>query len=164
MGKKSKTIKVNDDIIVSADIYDGSNGSQKFFVDVMDKLRGMVEFVISIKVSAAFNTYSKEHDTALSDVTFKVALQERKNDRFFINIDSNTLYSDQDFLYKVVEHLAKDVFTAIKESDNLYEDLLKLLLVIQGVLLAETVIYINDEPIPDAIVEHTAVIRNRTLN
>lgn len=164
MGKDRKTLKVNDDIIVSADIYEGSNGRQKFFVDVMDKLRDMVEFFISLKVSAAFNTYSKKYNTTLSDVTFKVALQERKDDHFFINIEPNMPYSDQDFLYKVVEHLAKGVFTAIEESDNLYEDLLKLLLVIQGVLLAETVIYINDEPIPDAIVEHTAAIRNRTLN
>lgn len=164
MGKERKTIKVTDDIIVSADIYEGSNGNQKFFVDVMDKVRDLVEFHLSLKVSAAFSIYNKKHDTEVTDVTFKVGLRELAGYQLFGSLEPNKPYRDYDFLYKIIDHTASAIANIIKESDNVYEELLNVLLVVQNVLVGETVVYINDEPIPDAIVEHTAAIRNRTLN
>lgn len=164
MTKETKTLKENNGIRIGATAYKGKNGTKEFFSDVMDKVHDLVGFYLSLKVSAAFSTYSKKHGSEVTDVTFKVGLCEHLGARFFDNIKPNTPLSDQDFLRDAVEFVANRIAGIILESNNMYEDLLKVLLVVQNVLVYETVIYINDEPMPDANVEHAAAIRNRILN
>lgn len=166
MGKEKLTIKENDSIKVDANVYTGKNGKKELFIDMMDKIHGIVEFYLSQKVSAAFAIYIKKHNTMDTDVNTKMAIRGwgAGNDSYFDNIELNTPYDDQDFLCKVMDQIASRITAIILESDNVYEELLKVLILIQGVLLTETVVYINDEPIPDAIVERTAAMKNRTLN
>lgn len=164
MAKETKTLKENDDIRIDATAYKGENGKKEFFSDVMDRVRDLVVFHLSLKVSAAFSIYSKKHNSEVTDVTFKVGLCESAGCQFFDNIELNKPYRDQEFLYSIIAHVASSIADIIKESDNVYEDLLNVLLVTQNVLVAETVVYINDEPITDAIVEHLAAMKNRTLN
>lgn len=164
MNKETKTIKENDDITIGATAYKGENGKKEFFRDVMDKVCDLVEFHLSLKISAAFSIYSKKHGSEVTDVTFKVGLREHIRARYFDNIKPNTPLSDQDFLRSVMERTASHIANIIIESDNVYEDLLNVLSGVQNVLVLETVIYINDEPILDDFVEHTNSFKNRTVN
>lgn len=170
MGKKSEPvkkiiIKENDGCSVSANFFLGNEGKKEFFTEVMETVRTLVDFYLSLKVSAAVSVYSNKRGTLDPDVKFEVMMKQERGDiRYLDNIEPNKRYSDEDFLFKVLEKLAEYVFIIVTKSDTVFDDLLKLLGCTQGVLISDTVICINGEPVVDDFTGQASEPRNATLN
>lgn len=165
MSKKVKTIKENSDIRIEANLFIGDEGKKEFFTEVMEKVRTLVNFYLSLKVSATFASYSNKHNVLSPNVKFEVMMKQERGDiRYLDNIEPNKRYSDEDFLFKVMEKLAEYVFIIVTKSDTVFDDLLKLLGCTQGVLISDTVICINGEPVVDDFTGQASEPRNATLN